>query len=327
MTTKTTTRPTPVHPQEVQAIVAAADLLLDALAVQVSAAALLETLDAAERRRLLTLTRKLRERPEVPGAPAAGPDERYRAQAFADALERTPTASTPLKHELKLLAAYVRRIDRMPSSAERVVFRGIGPDATLETLARELQAAAGESTPRTGGVWWASLDDGEQRELESLVERVVGLGFFAKRRGQEAARLSIEVLAAWAERPSPLRLLAPPGAAVLPAAVLDDLAAGRLHGLDAAVLAVVALTFAGRRIDPRVEQDVAWTDDGATLIVRAGLHRLLPTWGEPVAPGTDAVTYERQTITRRLVESGWLDVETAERDLLRVRLGARFRAK
>jgi len=75
----------------------------------------------------------------------------------------------------------------MPSPLERAAFAGIPEDATLETLAPALAAAAAQSAPQTRGVNWATLDEDEQRELELLVERVVGLGYFAKRRGAQAS--------------------------------------------------------------------------------------------------------------------------------------------
>ena len=69
---------------------------------------------------------------------------------------------------------------------------------------------------------------------------------------------------------------APAGAAVIPPALLDDLAAGRIHGLDVAVITVTALTFATRRFEPRVERHVAWMDDGSALLVAGGIHWLAP---------------------------------------------------
>lgn len=333
MTAKTKTdttprpRPKPIHPDVSRRLAKAVDLVRDCMNVEVSVAAVVETLSNTEQSRLLTLTGKLAEQPEWPVPPRAGPDERAAAAAFADALERLPAASAELR-EVRLLAEYTRKIRRLPGPAERAVFRGVGAEATVHALRHELRAAAEKTAPSTGGGswWWSQLDEDEERELELLVEHVVGLGFFAKRRGEDALRLSIDELAAWAARPVPLRMLAPRGAAVLPGSLLDDISAGRLIDLDTAVVLVVALTFATRRIDPRVSRDVAW-NDGKTLLVARGLHRLLPAWGPEVGRGIDAVTYERAGIQARLVATGWLEIETDERDVLHVRLGPRFKAK
>ncbi len=320
---ETTTRPRPIAPQELSALVTAATMVSDALAVQIAAPQLAESLEPAERKRLLALTEKLRAQPAAAVAPQGGPDERARAQAFADAIENVP-ADKPERRELRLLATYTRRVGRMPSPVERAVFVGADKDASLESLAPELAAAAEQSAAYTGGVNWSSLSEDEQEELEALVERPLGLGFFAKRRGGAAAQIAMGALARWASRPPLLRVaLAPEGAVVLPAGLLDDVIAGYLEGIDIAVVAVVAMMFASRRIDPRAERYAAWTEDGA-LLVSHGLNRLLPTWGPPVAPGTDQVTFERSSIRERVVAAGWLEVEEGGRDLLRVKLGARF---
>jgi hypothetical protein len=123
------------------------------------------------------------------------------------------------------------------------VFRGAPEHATLETLARESQVAAEQSMPRAGGVYhWASLSEDEQRELETLVELALGRpGYFAKRRGAEAARVSVDVLARFAERPTGLRMrLAGRGQAVIPPRLLDDLARGAIPEACASVLTLGA---------------------------------------------------------------------------------------
>src|SRR4051794_22457792 len=114
--TETTTGPEArVSPQESDALVAVADVLTDALQVRVSPLAL-APLQPRERQRLRALASRLRETPEPDLPRAVSPDERHRAAAFADALDRTPVATPDLKHELRLLAQYVRQIDRMPSA-------------------------------------------------------------------------------------------------------------------------------------------------------------------------------------------------------------------
>jgi len=68
--------------------------------------------------------------------------------------------------------------------------------------------------------------------------------------------------------------LAPSGHAVIPPQLLFDLAAGRWHDLDVAVILTVALMFSTRWIDPRAVRYVTWTDDGATLLVARGTPNL-----------------------------------------------------
>jgi hypothetical protein len=87
--------------------------------------------------------------------------------------------------ELTVLAQYTRRIERVPTSAERAVFPNAAEDATIETLDDELRLTAEQNAPRTG---WG-----------------IGLGFFAKRRGEQAAALTVEQLAAWSERPARIK--------------------------------------------------------------------------------------------------------------------------
>jgi hypothetical protein len=319
-----TQRPRPViNPGEVLDLMPAAETVRTAFAVQVPAAAFVEALEPAERRTLKELTRELRAEQET-GELKPGPDERARAEMLADMLDRFPAPDARAKRELKLLAQHVRRAERLPSPAERGVFATVDETSTLEDLAGDLRAVVEESAPRQGGVWWANLTKDEQRELEQLVERVVGAGFFARRRGVEAARLGIDELVRLAETPAPLRSLAEEGAAVLPAGVLADVMAGRLLGVDVGVLAVVMLSFATRRLHPRAEHLVGWTDDGATLVIRAGgLHRLLPEWTDGQQIGFEPVVTRSDAIARRLAAARWLVVDKGVNEV-RVRLGPRL---
>ena len=69
----------------------------------------------------------------------------------------------------------------------------------------------------------------------------------------------------------------------------------------------------------------AWEDDGATLVVRGGPHRLLPEWAEADAHGQDAVRMGRDRIGRRLTAAGWLAIEGGGGEKpARVRLGERL---
>jgi len=52
-----------------------------------------------------------------------------------------------------------------------------------------------------------NLNEAEQRELEELVERVIGAGFFARRRGKQAAQVGIDVLARTASANDAVELL------------------------------------------------------------------------------------------------------------------------
>ena len=49
-------------------------------------------------------------------------------------------------------------------------------------------------------------------------------------------------------------------------------------------LACYALTFTTRAIDPRAERYLAWSDDGAVLLVAQGLHKSLPSWARRSRP-------------------------------------------
>lgn len=324
----TRTRPSrdDVFPDEAKRLVGACDTLKDALGVALEVADFAERLGRQERSRLLHLVRLLRAAPEPGVAQVPSPDERADAEAYADAVENLPAARTErLQREAKLTAELARSLGFRPSGDERACLRGVSKGATLDTLAARLAAAAPER--RRQAVNWAALEPGEAEELEALVEQALDdRGYFQRRRDDHAAGLKLELLARKAAEPGPMRTRAwPTGTIVLPAErLLADLTRHRLHAHDVAILCAVVSTFVTRRIDPRCERYCAWADGGDTLIVARGLDRLLPGWGDEVAPGFDAVQAGHADSERRLHKAQWLSIEEGERGLLRVRPGKRL---
>jgi hypothetical protein len=125
--------------------------------------------------------------------------------------------------------------------------------------------------------------------------------------------------------PVPAKLAAPPESVVLPAAAWEGVLAGELLAIDLGVLAAIAFVFQTGKLHPQVEKrrDAVWAPD-ETLIVRDGLHRLLPQWTETIEYHGDAVGFDRDGIESRLAETRWLSIERQGSEVA-VRLGARLR--
>jgi hypothetical protein len=67
--------------------------------------------------------------------------------------------------------------------------------------------------------------------------------------------------------------------------------------------------------------DLSASDE--TLIIRDGLHRLLPEWSERIKPFGDAVGLGREGIESTLTETGWFVIER-QGSQITVQLGLRF---
>lgn len=143
----------------------------------------------------------------------------------------------------------------------------------------------------------------------------------------EDAKLTAKLreLAARGMSPLPARFAAPMGACVLPASVWEAVLAGELLAIDLCVLGAVAFAFQGAALHPKTmkRRDAVWNADGY-LVIRDGLHRVLPEWSERIEPFGDAVGVGRTGIERRLAAGGWLDVQRHSGREVAVRPGPRF---
>ena len=306
-----------ISDQERAELVGASDALREAVGVAVPVPQL-EALEKAERKRLRDLVARLQSTPQ--GPPVPSPDQRAAADAFADGVERLPTPSKALEREQRLLAAYTREIGFLPTAAERLVFRGVPADATLEGLRADLARVA----PESRGRWnWAAFPEGEAAQLEALVEKALDQpGLFAERRGESGSRLRVGMLMRRAEDGSPRRALLPEGCVPLPAEVLHDVHRGQLQPVDVAVLAVYALSLQSRQIDPARERYARF--DGDTLVVGDGGRALLRDW-DPGARDMYArvISASVTASLERLRGRRWLQVE-ADGKAARIRAGERL---
>ena len=196
----------------------------------------------------------------------------------------------------------------------------------LLKLHREATAAEGWEVNgfRNYGLM-SKLEKAEQRRWRALVGKAAG-GIDLDLLDEDAKTVQkIRELALRAMTPVPTRSAAPPGSAVLPGEVWDDVLNGRLLMIDVAVLAAVCFVFQAGRLHPHAvkRRDAIWAPD-ETLIIRDGLHRLLPQWSERIEPFGDTVGAGRKGIESRLAETAWLEVDRRGPHEVAVRLGARL---
>ncbi len=205
------------------------------------------------------------------------------------------------------------------------------PDESAGLLALHKKATAHEEWEAAGVAHYgltSRLSKAEQARWRSLVSKAAGReGLLDDLDDDGRVAAKIARLVKRALQPAPSSMLAPEGAAVLPAAVLDDVIRGKLVGVDVAVLGVVVATIASGKLHPRVEQlrDVRWGDDGTLVVRHTGLHRLLPVWDteDGLNYGQDRIDLSHQRIEQRLHEAGWLSIERSGGEL-HVRLGERL---
>jgi hypothetical protein len=210
----------------------------------------------------------------------------------------------------------------------RIDTNRLDPEESGELLALHTRCveAEGWETGNFRNYGFHKLSPAETARWRALVSKAMGQEGLLDDLDQDASAVQkIRELAARALRPLPTQTAAPAGAAVLPAGVWEDVLEGRLLAVDVAVLAAVAFVFQGGEIHPqtRRRKDVMWGPD-EILIVRDGLHRLLPQWTETIEYYGDAVAVDRQGIERRLGETGWLEIERHGPQELAVRLGPPF---
>jgi len=205
----------------------------------------------------------------------------------------------------------------------------LGADECGELLTLHRQATKLEDWEAPGTVHYglaSKLTKDEQRRWRTLVSKACGVvGLLDDlsedvRIGQKVAELYRRAMT-----PTPSAMLAPEGAAVIPAAVLEDLHAGRLEGIDVGLLAVYVLTFASGRLSERAQHFAAFDAEGA-LVVRE-LPDLMPDgWQQTLDEfGSDSIRRERKQIADRLRTCGWLAIEQSGNEQ-RVTLGPKFEA-
>lgn len=192
------------------------------------------------------------------------------------------------------------------------------------------QAVEAESWQETGQRLYllSRLSKREHRRWRQLVGKAAGDERLLDRLDEDAEETrKIRELAAAALTPVPTRTAAPAGSVVLPAAVWEDVAAGRMLAIDMCVLAAVMFAFQGAGLHAKTtkRQDALWDPDGC-LILRDGLHRLLPQWSKD-SPYGDAVGADRQGTEDRLAGAGWLEVDRRSPREITVRLGPRLAAQ
>ena len=151
----------------------------------------------------------------------------------------------------------------------------------------------------------ATLDAGEQKELERLVEAVApGLMQAAKdsREGQ-ARRLQERQEGAQGK---PRRVLLEEGWAALPAGLLEDVFAGELRPVDLTYFSTVALTLSTGRIgDFAARSGSAYFADDGALVVRGGGRRLLEDWDVGATePGERVISLRLSGTLDRLAAGG-----------------------
>jgi hypothetical protein len=252
---------------------------------------------------------------------------------------KQPPAPKPIDphHPMEIARQEKLRGDRRELAPMRdAIMHGFGividlqrlePEESGELLALHKAATRHEGweVPGRRHYGLSRLSKTEHARWRTLVSKAAGREGLLDDLDEDASTASkIEALVRRAMAPGPSSMLAPEGAAVLPAGVVDDLVAGKLFGVDVAVLGVVVAMFASTKLHPHAmkRRDVAWTGDGETLLVSGYLYRLLPSWDSENGLFLGDAASKR--ITQRLTEAGWLDIETGDRGLLKVRLGKRL---
>jgi hypothetical protein len=210
----------------------------------------------------------------------------------------------------------------------RIDTNRLDPEESGELLALHTRCveAEGWETGNFRNYGLHKLEPAETARWRALVSKAMGHEGLLDDLDEDASAVQrIRELAARALRPLPTQTAAPQGAVVLPGGVWEDVLQDRLLMLDVSVLAAVCFLFQGGEIHPqtRRRKDAIWGPD-ETLIVRDGLHRLLPGWTQTIEYYGDAVAVDRQGIERRLGETGWLEIERHGPHEITVRLGPRF---
>lgn len=203
-------------------------------------------------------------------------------------------------------------------------------EEAAELYALHRQALEPEGWQETGHRLYllSRLSKREHRRWRQLVGKGAGDEHLIDRLDEDAAEVrKIRELAAAALTPVPTRTAAPAGAIVLPPAAWRDVLEGRLLAIDLCVLSVVLFLFQGAELHPKIEKrrDAVWAP-GEQLVIRDGLHRLLPGWSKDSHYG-DAVGADRQGTEDRLAANQWLEIDRGSPREITVRLGPRVAAQ